>query len=170
MSGKDANEVKEGLAEVLSSGLLLNYPVVDVKATLHGGARHEVDTQEGDFKKAAILALRGDGSEERKKRVRDLGVVLLEPIMQIELVFPFEYKNEVEANLRSLNCEIKDSEKKGNLVYVRGEAPLRTMFNYSETLLKVTRGRGSCSMSFLKYEEVAPYVLQSILEEEKLCY
>ncbi|MCE8164005.1 MAG: elongation factor G [Candidatus Moeniiplasma glomeromycotorum] len=170
MSNKDAIEVKKGLEEALSSGLLLNYPMVDVKATLHGGTRHEVDTQEGDFKRAAILAFRGDGTEERKKKARDLGVVLLEPIMQVELVFPFEYKNEVEGNLRSLACEVKDSEKKGNLVYVRGEAPLRTMFNYSETLLKITRGRGSCSMSFLKYEEVAPYVLQSILEEEKLSY
>ncbi|KLL01652.1 MAG: translation elongation factor G [Mycoplasmataceae bacterium RC_NB112A] len=168
MSNKDAVEVEKGLVEALSSGLLLNYPMVDVKATLHGGARHEVDTQEGDFKKAAILAFRGDGVEERKKRIYDLGVILLEPIMQVELSLPFEFENEVEGNLRSLGCEIKNREKKGVQVYFRGEAPLRTMFNYSETLLKITRGRGACSMNFLKYEEVSSYVMKNILEEEKI--
>jgi elongation factor G len=34
MSNKDAEEVKEGLEEAMSSGLLLNYPLLDVKATL----------------------------------------------------------------------------------------------------------------------------------------
>ncbi|MCE8162677.1 MAG: elongation factor G [Candidatus Moeniiplasma glomeromycotorum] len=170
MSNKDALEVKKGLEEALSSGLLLNYPMVDIRVILHGGERHEVDTKEGDFKRAAILAFRGDGAEERKKRIHDLGVVLLEPIMHTELVFPFEYRNEVEGNLRSIGCEIKDSEKKGPLVYVKGEVPLRTMLNYSQTLLEITRGRGSYSMSFLRHEEVPPYVFQNILEEEKLLY
>src|SRR5438132_66894 len=44
MSDKDATEVKEGIEEAMSAGLLLNYPLLDVKATLLEGKRHVEDT------------------------------------------------------------------------------------------------------------------------------
>ena len=99
MSNKDAEEVKVGLEEALSSGLLLGYPLLDVKATLLGGKRHAVDTKPGDFKNAAILAFRGDGVTEKEKRIQELGVVLLEPIMQLEVIVPKDYLGDVLADL-----------------------------------------------------------------------
>src|SRR5687768_2182711 len=112
MSNKDAEEVKEGLQEVVSSGLLLNYPLLDLKATLLGGRRHEVDTQPGDFKNAAVLALRGDGVAEKQQKIQELGVVLLEPIMQLEVIVPKEYMGDVLADLGSRRTIVENTEEK----------------------------------------------------------
>src|SRR4051812_44002845 len=103
----EIEEVRKGLEEAMSSGLLLNYPLLDLKATLTRGQRHAVDTQPGDFKKAAEIALKGDGVEERKERIQKLGVTLLEPIMQVEIVVPKDYRGNILADLGSRRAVIE---------------------------------------------------------------
>src|SRR2546429_669557 len=81
----------------------------------------------GDFKKAAKLALQGDGTEERKKRIQELGIVLLEPIMQLEVVVPLEYVGDVVADLNRRRTEIESQEqeeKEGN-IHIKGKTPLK---------------------------------------------
>ncbi|CAI2195388.1 10055_t:CDS:1 [Funneliformis geosporum] len=168
MSNEDAKEVKEGLQEVASSGLLLNYPLLDVKATLLGGKRHEVDTQSGDFKNAAILAFRGDGVAEKEKRIQELGVVLLEPVMQIEVVVPKDYMGDILADLGSRRAIIENTEEKEGNAYISGKTPLREILSYSTTLRQLTKGRGEYSMHLSHYQEVPKSILEDILKEEKL--
>ncbi len=38
--------VEKGIEDTMKSGVLAGYPVVDVKATLHFGSYHEVDSNE----------------------------------------------------------------------------------------------------------------------------
>ena len=168
MSNKDAEEVKEGLEEAMSSGLLLNYPLLDLKATLLEGKRHEVDTKPGDFKEAAILAFRGKGSEERKEKVEKLGVVLLEPIMQVEVVVPRDYMGDVIGDLGSRRAVIENTEEREGNTQVIGKIPLKEMINYSTTLRQLTGGRGEYLMHFSHYQKVPTSALQEILKEEKL--
>jgi elongation factor G len=168
MSGKDAEEVREGLEEAMSSGLLLNYPLIDVKATLLGGQRHDVDTKPGDFKEAAILAFRGKGSEERKEKIEKLGVVLLEPIMQVEVVVPRDYMGDVIGDLGSRRAVIENTEEREGNAQVIGKIPLKEMINYSTTLRQLTGGRGEYLMHFSHYQKVPTSALQEILKEEKL--
>jgi elongation factor G len=168
MSDKDAAEVKEGLQEAMSSGLLLNYPLLDVKATLLGGKSHEVDTQPGDFKNAAILAFRGDGAEEKRQRIQDFGVALLEPIMQLEVIVPKDYMGDVLGDLGRRRTIIENTEEKEGDSYIIGKTPLREILNYSTTLRQLTKGRGEHSMYLSHYQEVPKDVLEEILKEEKL--
>ena len=168
MSGKDAEEVQKGIEEALSSGLLLNYPLIDVKATLLEGKRHAVDTKPGDFKQVAIFALRGDGVEERNQRIKDLGVTLLEPIMQIEVVVPKDYMGDVLANLGRRRTTIENTEEKEGNTYITGKTPLKEILNYSTTLRQITKGRGSYSMYLFHYQAVPRDTLAEIMKEEKL--
>lgn len=168
MSNNDAKEVREGIEEAMSSGLLLNYPLLDVKATLLGGKRHAVDTQPGDFKNAAILAFRGDSREEKTTRAKELGAVLLEPIMQVEVVVPKDYMGDILANLASRRAVIENTEEKEGESYISSKTPLKEILNYANTLRQLTKGRGTYSMELSHYQEVPDYVLEEILKEEKL--
>ncbi|CAG8678098.1 36631_t:CDS:2 [Racocetra persica] len=168
MSDKDAEEVKEGLEESMSSGLLLSYPLLDIKATLLEGKRHEVDTKPGDFKNAAVLAFRGDGVAEKEKRIKELGVVLLEPIMQTTVIVPKDYLGDTLASLGRCHAVIENTEEKEGESFITGKAPLRETLNYLATLRQLTGGRGAYSSYLSHYQAVAKDTLEEILKEKKL--
>ena len=65
----------QGVEEMMSSGTLAGFPVVDVTATLYDGSFHDVDSSVLAFQIAARAAFR-EGM--RKGAVR-----LLEPIMKV---------------------------------------------------------------------------------------
>lgn len=67
--------VWQGVEEMMSSGTLAGFPVVDVTATLYDGSFHDVDSSVLAFQIAARAAFR-EGM--RKGAVR-----LLEPIMKV---------------------------------------------------------------------------------------
>lgn len=67
--------VMQGTEEMMSSGTLAGFPVVDVTATLYDGSYHDVDSSVLAFQIAARAAFR-EGM--RKGAVR-----LLEPIMKV---------------------------------------------------------------------------------------
>jgi elongation factor G len=50
--------VEKGIMEAVTQGVLANYPVVDVKVTLHFGSYHDVDSNELAFKMAAIFGFK----------------------------------------------------------------------------------------------------------------
>ncbi|MDG6614219.1 elongation factor G, partial [Staphylococcus aureus] len=68
--------VDKGIQEQLKSGPLAGYPVVDIKARLHFGSYHDVDSSEIAFKIAASMAFK-EGFMKAKP-------ILLEPIMKVE--------------------------------------------------------------------------------------
>ncbi|RHZ37040.1 elongation factor G [endosymbiont GvMRE of Glomus versiforme] len=165
MSNKDAEEVKKGLEEAMLSGLLLGYPLLDMKVTLIGGKRHPVDTKPGDFKMAAISAFRGNGIEERKKKAQDLGVILLEPIMKLEVSnVPEEYYGVVLASITQKRGTVESIEKKKETYLLKAQIPLAETFGYSTILRSSTQGRATHYLQFSHYQEVPPYVIEKLEE------
>lgn len=67
--------VLQGMEEMMSSGVLAGFPVVDVKATLYDGSYHDVDSSVLAFQIAARQAFR--------EGMRKGAVKLLEPIMKV---------------------------------------------------------------------------------------
>ena len=65
----------QGLEEMMSSGVLAGFPVVDVRATLYDGSYHDVDSSVLAFQIAARAAFR-EGMRKGKAQ-------LLEPIMKV---------------------------------------------------------------------------------------
>ncbi|MGV3069560.1 elongation factor G, partial [Proteus mirabilis] len=83
--------VDKGIQEQLKSGPLAGYPVVDIKARLHFGSYHDVDSSEIAFKIAASMAFK-EGFMKAKP-------ILLEPIMKVEIETPEDYMGDVIGDL-----------------------------------------------------------------------
>ena len=150
--------VKKGVDEAMQRGIKFGYPVVDVKATLHYGSYHEVDSNENAFKMAAILCWRDAGLKGEP--------VLLEPIMDVEVTSPPDYLGNVIGDLNSRRGIIMSQEDGvGGVKLVRAEVPLASMFGYSTSLRSATQGRATYTMEFKKYSPVPASVAETILKK-----
>ncbi len=151
--------VEKGLKECIHHGVLAGYPVIRLKATLHDGSYHPVDSSEMAFKVAASLAY--------KKGLESAQAVLLEPIMHVEVSIPDEYMGDIIGDInkkrgRVLGMEPEDGEQK-----VIAEVPQSEIFKYATDLKSMTHARGSFKMYFERYEEVPPTEAQKIIETAK---
>ena len=82
----------QGLEEMMSSGVLAGFPVVDVRATLYDGSYHDVDSSVLAFQIAARAAFR-EGMRKGKAQ-------LLEPIMKVPCLVMFLQKRSCQISLR----------------------------------------------------------------------
>jgi len=150
--------VKKGIDEAMTRGIKFGYPVVDVKATLHFGSYHEVDSNENAFKMAAILCWREAGVKGDP--------VLLEPIMDVEVTTPPDYMGAVTGDLNSRRGVIMAMDDgHGGVKVLRAEVPLANMFGYSTSLRSATQGRATYTMEFKKYSPVPANVAETILKK-----
>ncbi|MDH4133168.1 MAG: elongation factor G, partial [Gammaproteobacteria bacterium] len=150
--------VRKGVDEALQRGIKYGYPVVDVKATLHFGSYHEVDSNENAFKMAAIMCW--------KEASPKGDPVLLEPIMDVEVTSPPDYLGNVMGDLNSRRGIIMSQEDShGGVKLVRAEVPLANMFGYSTSLRSATQGRATYTMEFKKYSPVPANVAETVLKK-----
>jgi elongation factor G len=148
--------VEEGIRESLDSGVLAGYTLVDLRATLVAGSFDEEESSDVAFKVAASIALR-NGVDEAKP-------VLLEPIMEVEAVAPDEFSGAIIGDLSARGGQIEGLHPRGiGMQAVRGMVPLAEMFGYATDLRSMTQGRGTFTMEFDHYADVAPDVLERIL-------
>jgi elongation factor G len=149
--------VDKGLQEALAGGVVAGYPLIDVKATLHDGSYHEVDSNEMAFKIAASFAVK-----EMKNKCRP---VLLEPIMKVDIVVPEEYFGTVMGDIPSRRGRPVSQESRGNAIALCAMVPLSEMFGYATALRSNTQGRGTFQMVFDHYEEVPKNIAEEIIKK-----
>jgi len=148
--------VEKGIMEAVTQGVLANYPVVDVKVTLHFGSYHDVDSNELAFKMAAIFGF--------KEGCRKAGPVILEPMMSVEVETPEDYAGNVMGDLSSRRGMVQGMEDMvGGGKAIRAEVPLSEMFGYSTTLRSMSQGRATYSMEFKHYSEAPKNVAEAIM-------
>ncbi|MCR5483271.1 MAG: elongation factor G [Bacilli bacterium] len=147
----------KGLQEAMAGGILAGYPVVDIKATLHDGSYHEVDSSEMAFKVAASMAL---------KMAKDkCKAVLLEPIMKVVVDVPDEYVGNVMGDLTSRRGRPMGQESLGTATRITAMVPLSEMFGYMTDLRSNTQGRGAYQMFKDHYEEVPKSIAEEIIKK-----
>ncbi len=149
--------VDKGLQEAMESGILAGYPVIDVKATLHDGSYHDVDSSEMAFKVAASLALK-----EAKNKCNP---VILEPIMSVEVTVPDEFLGTVMGDITARRGRPMGQRSRGNALSIDAMVPLSEMFGYVTSLRSNTQGRGNFSMKFDHYEEVPKNIAEDIIKK-----
>ena len=138
--------VEKGIESVWDSGVLIGFPMVDMKVTLFDGAYHEVDSSTIAFEIAARNAMRD--------RAVKAGVKLLEPIMDLEVVTPGDFVGSVIGDINSRRGQIRTQEIRGNATVVRANVPLVRMLGYERGLRSIANGLGRYVMSFSHYAEV----------------
>jgi elongation factor G len=147
--------VEHGVKEALETGVLVGYPMVDIKVELVDGSHHDVDSSEIAFKVA--------GSMAAKEAARKADPVLLEPIMDIEVVTPSEYMGDVMGDLSSRRGKIGGMIQRGDAQVIGASVPLSEMFGYATTLRSVSQGRAVHSMQFSHYEHVPASKAEEIM-------
>ncbi len=151
--------VEKGLRECMDKGVLAGYPVVGLKATLHDGSYHPVDSSEMAFKLATSIAY--------KKGLELAKPILLEPIMKVEIFVPDEYMGDVIGDINKRRGRVLGMEQDGRLQKVNAEIPLAEMFKYTTDLRSMTQARGSFTSEFERYEEVPESEVKKIIEEAR---
>jgi elongation factor G len=148
--------VQKGIDEAVTQGVLANYPVVDVKVTLHFGSYHDVDSNELAFKMAAIFGF--------KEGCRKASPVILEPMMAVEVETPEDYAGTVMGDLSSRRGMVQGMDDMvGGGKAIKAEVPLSEMFGYSTTLRSMTQGRATYTMEFKHYSEAPKNVADAIV-------
>jgi elongation factor G len=150
--------VEKGVQSVWDAGVLIGFPMVDMKVTLFDGAYHEVDSSTIAFEIAARAAMK-EGCEKA-------GVRLLEPIMDVEVVTPADFVGGVIGDINSRRGHIRNQEMRGNATVIRAHVPLANMFGYVSQLRSMSQGRASYTMQFAHYAEVP----RNVAEEVKAKY
>jgi elongation factor G len=143
-----------GVREALETGVLANYPTIDVKVQLVDGSYHPVDSSELAFKMAGSL-----GIQEAMKRAKP---VLLEPIMKVEVASPDEFFGDVLGDVSSRRGQVNDVDHRGHLRVITAHIPLAETFGYATVLRSITQGRASYTMEFDHYEPVPASIAEQV--------
>lgn len=151
--------VEKGLRECIAHGVLAGYPVIRLRATLHDGSYHPVDSSEMAFKIAASLAY--------KKGLAEAQPVLLEPVYHLEVLVPEEYMGDIIGDINKKRGRVLGMESENGLQKVVAEVPLAELFKYATDLRSMTRGTGSFTMRFERYEEVPSAEAEKIIAASK---
>ncbi len=152
--------VEKGLRDCMEKGVLAGYPVVNLKAVLYDGSYHDVDSNELSFKLAARLAY--------KSGLPNASPVILEPYGLLKVTVPADYMGDISGDLSKRRGRVLGMDPaEDNMQVIEAEVPVSEMHSYAIDLRSMTRGWGSFTLDFVRYEEVPPMVQQQIIEEAK---
>ncbi|KKL97710.1 hypothetical protein LCGC14_1831690 [marine sediment metagenome] len=147
--------VEQGVREALETGVVSNYPVIDVKVRLLDGQSHPVDSSEMAFKMAGSLGL-----QAALKRAKP---ILLEPYMKVEVATPDEFFGDVLGDITSRRGQVVNVDQRGHLRVISSIIPLAEVFGYATDLRSISQGRATHTMEFDHYEEVPVSVAENII-------
>jgi elongation factor G len=147
--------VEKGVHDAMGRGFLAGYPLVDLKVTCFDGKHHPVDSSEMSFKMAGSLGL--------QEALRNAGVTLLEPIVELSVIVPDAYSGDVMGDLNSKRGRIMGMEPlSGGNQSIKATVPLAEVARYAIDLRSITGGRGVFSMQISHYEEVPANIAEKV--------
>ena len=137
-------------------GGTLGFPLMHVKITVLGGEVHETELER------AGLPLRRRPTPSTR-RLREAGIVLLEPIMRLEVTVPEENLGDIVGDLQQRRAIITRTHTRGRNTVIEAHAPLANLFGYSNAMRGLSQGRATCTMEPHSYGPAPPEVLESFM-------
>ncbi|WP_088330454.1 elongation factor G [Lacimicrobium sp. SS2-24] len=151
--------IEKGFKNMMETGVLAGFPVLDVEIELFDGGFHAVDSSAVAFEIAAKGAFR--------QSIPKAGPQLIEPIMKVDVFSPEDNVGDVIGDLNRRRGMIKDQEAGATGVRIKADVPLSEMFGYIGHLRTMTSGRGQFSMEFSHYLPCPQNVAEKVIEEVK---
>ena len=152
--------VEKGIAESVKSGPLAKYPVTGVKVNLYDGSYHSVDSSELAFKVATEQAF--------KKGFMEASPVLLEPIASLKVNVPNEFTGDIMGDLNKRRARVLGMNPLDDgYTEILADIPYIELFEYDTKLYSATRGSGTFSYEFARYEQAPDEVAQKEIEKNK---
>ncbi len=140
------NGVEKGVQAVWEDGVLIGFPMVNMKVTLCDGAFRELESSERAFEIAARAAMK-EGCDKG-------GIEILEPIMDVEVTTLRDDVGRIVGDINSRRGQIRAQEIHGNETVVRAQVPLALMFGFVTQLRVLSTRRASYTMQFAHYAPV----------------
>lgn len=148
--------VQKGLEDSVKKGVLAGCPVVGLKAILVDGSYHPVDSSEMAFKTAASLAY--------KEGLRQADPVMLEPIGELKVTAPDDNTGDIMGELNKRRGRVLGMEPVSHgVTTIVAEVPVREMHDFAMYLRQTTRGLGSFTFDFLRYEQLPANLLTDVI-------
>lgn len=137
--------VEAGIAEAMSDGGRVGYPVVDLQAAVYDGKHHSVDSSEFSFKMAGKLAFQG--------ALESANPVILEPMSEVEVIIPEESMGDVMGDLSGRRGIVQGTDSGDyNERIITAVVPTAELVRYAIDLRSITGGRGTFSAEHSRYE------------------
>jgi elongation factor G len=151
--------VEKGIEDLRPKGVFAGYPFVDVRAIVHFGKFHDVDSDEHSFKLAAAHAFKAAVAEARP--------ALLEPLMDVEIEVPTRFLGDISGDLNSRRGRIVGMRQEGESSHIQAQVPLSEMMQYGTELRSLTAGEGDFTAKLAHYELVPAHLAQDIIAKHK---
>lgn len=154
--------VEKGLRECVASGLIAGYPMVGIKACLHDGSYHPVDSSEMAFKMAARIAF--------KAAVPEAAPTILEPIGTLKAYIPDKDLGDIMGDVNKRRGRVlgMGPAEETNMQELVAEVPMAEMSDFAITLRSVTAGRGYFTLEFARYEDAPNNIAEKVIADAKL--
>jgi elongation factor G len=148
-------ELRLALADALelacAAGCATGYPLIDL----------EVRVLEAPFEQGATSEPGLRAAAQRGVMQAAAGALeLLEPIMALEITIPAEYAGKVLGNLQQKRGQVEGINVREGEEVIDASVPLSEMFGYMTELRSATRGRGTFTMEFARFDR-APAEVRS---------
>lgn len=148
--------VQKGLEDSVKKGVLAGCPVVGLKAILVDGSYHPVDSSEMAFKTAASIAY--------KEGLRQADPVMLEPVGELKVTAPDENTGDIMGELNKRRGRVLGMEPVTHgVTTIQAEVPMREMHDFALYIRQVTRGMGSFTLNFERYEQLPSNLLAEVI-------
>ncbi len=148
--------VQKGLEESVKKGVLAGCPVVGLKAILVDGSYHPVDSSEMAFKTAASIAY--------KEGMKQADPVMLEPIGELKVTAPDDNTGDIMGELNKRRGRVIGMEPVTHgVTMIQAEVPEREMHDFAMYLRQTTRGLGSFTFKFERYEQLPANLLTEVI-------
>ena len=138
--------IEEGIRESSTVGVILGYPMTDLRVALLKA--------DADPVHPSALALKIASSNALREGCRKAQPVLMEPMMEVNAMVPEEFMGEVVGDLKARKSSVEAITPKGRVTMIQALSPLTRMFGYSTDLRSLTQGRGTFSMQFSHYDKM----------------
>lgn len=153
--------VEKGVREVLQTGAIAGYPVVDVRVVVYDGKHHSVDSKDIAFATA--------GRKAFMAAIRDARPIVLEPIVQIEIAAPDGAMGDVTGDLSSRRGLVTGtSNLAAGTVVIKGQVPMSELASYQSRLNAMTSGQGRYTIVLSHYEAVPPAIQQTLTSQHRV--
>jgi elongation factor G len=151
--------IQKGFESAMTSGVLANYPVDNMKIRVFDGSFHAVDSDAMSFELCAKQGFREAGRKAKP--------ILLEPIMKVEVLTPEQYMGDVTGDLNRRRGMMEGMDTRAGVQVIKAKVPLSEMFGYVTQLRSLSSGRASSTMEFSHYSAAPNNIAEEVIAKTK---
>ncbi|WP_211316491.1 elongation factor G [Niabella yanshanensis] len=151
--------IQKGFETSMTSGVLANYPVDNLKIRVFDGSFHAVDSDAMSFELCAKQGFREAGRKAKP--------ILLEPIMKVEVLTPEQYMGDVTGDLNRRRGMMEGMDTRAGVQVIKAKVPLSEMFGYVTQLRSLSSGRASSTMEFSHYSPAPNNIAEEVISKSK---